>query len=144
MALGELERSLLQRGIYSQFATNWLQRHRGTPEDLAALVTRNQEIIYKDFVDFAKAHAAGETLAPAKMLKQLDALAVSLEESKELSDAARGRSSRELQVRLPLASLQLFVAPLPLASLQLFAAPLPLARPPQRLSTSPAASAGAA
>ena len=75
-----------------------MQKHKGTPADLTEYVYKNQEMLYRDFEDFARGRTSNAALAPAKILRQLDDLAQALEDSKGISDAQRGRSTRELQV----------------------------------------------
>lgn len=92
--VGELERSLIQQGLFFQFATEWLQRHAATTEQLAQLVERQQETTYGEFVSFvrAKSRLPEQTLEPVGLQRQLDEL------QQVLGDRGNKGSAKELQV----------------------------------------------
>ena len=46
----DLERSLLQQGYFYSFASDWLARHRGMPEQQQMMMTQNQDQAYREFV----------------------------------------------------------------------------------------------
>jgi len=96
--LGELERSLFQRGVFFQFASIWLEGHKGSPQAQEKMLVSGQEEAYREFVRFAKdrvldkdATAAVQDLRLARQLKTLEA---------ELGGSAmdRSRSAKELKV----------------------------------------------
>jgi len=92
--LGELERSLLQRGLFFQFAGEWLQKHAGPIDVLAQRVDTMQDDAYREFVAFVRGKAAetSGSLEPAAMKRQLD----SLQKSIGATGASRERSLKEL------------------------------------------------
>ena len=52
--LGELERALLQRGLFFDFSGEWLKKHPAPPEALASDVVRLQDETYREFVAYVK------------------------------------------------------------------------------------------
>jgi len=92
--VGELERSLIQKGLFFQFATDWLQRHAAPTEQLAQTVERTQETTYGEFVSFVRQELTknSKSLEPLGLQKQLDALQQSMDATQ------RVRSAKELQV----------------------------------------------
>ena len=92
--VGELERSLIQQGLFFQFATDWLQRHAAPTEQLAQTVERVQETTYGEFVTFVRQELSknSKSLEPQGLQKQLDALQQSMDATQ------RVRSAKELQV----------------------------------------------
>ena len=56
--LGELERSLLQKGLFFDFAGDWLQRHAGSMEQLATSVDTKQDEAYREFETFVRNRAS--------------------------------------------------------------------------------------
>ena len=104
--LGELERSLLQRGLFFEFSGKWLQDHAVTatngPEALARNVVKSQDDAYKQFISFVRQKtaaggekAAGGDAAPgvrlesAGLQKQLDALSKSIGAGESHKGSAR-------------------------------------------------------
>jgi len=101
----ELERSLLQQGYFYSFASDWLTRHRGMPEQQAELLGRDADQVYREFVRFVReaqlerpleARADGER----KLGKIMESSAVSRQlESVErtLASSAGGAAKAQLQ-----------------------------------------------
>jgi len=93
--VGELERSLLQRGLFFDFAGDYLQRHAAPLEQLAQRVDKGQDEAYREFQAFVRQRAAEKegALEPAALSRQLDALQKSIGQA---SSGSRERSLREL------------------------------------------------
>jgi len=106
--LGDLESSLLQRGLFFDFASDWLKKHPGPTTEIAKAVVRTQDDIFQDFASYVRSKAvplakgtskekdtskASSSLEPAVIARQLDALEKTLG-SKGLNN--RDRSVREL------------------------------------------------
>ena len=96
--LGELERSLLQRGLFFDFAGEWLKTHAAPIELLAQRVDSQQEDAYRDFQTYVRQRVSKEEslqLEPIGLQRQLDALQKSIGKSAG-AGASRERSLREL------------------------------------------------
>ena len=93
--LGELERSLLQKGLFFDFAGDWLQRHAGSMEQLATSVDTKQDEAYREFETFVRNRASQKEglFEPAGISRQLDALQKSITAS---GGEKRTRSLNEL------------------------------------------------
>ncbi|KAL1522324.1 hypothetical protein AB1Y20_017316 [Prymnesium parvum] len=74
----DLERSLLQQGYFYSFASDWLGRHRGEPEQQVLQVTRDEDQVYQEFVRFVREQQTGQG-GGRKLAKLID---VSLASSK--------------------------------------------------------------
>ena len=97
--LGELEKSLAQRGIFTEFASDWLRKHAAAPEALAYEMAHNQDQAFREFEAFARAKMARASDASATASIQSPALKRQLDVlQKALALEGLGRSSRELQV----------------------------------------------
>jgi len=95
-AIGELERSLLQRGLFFKYAGEWLQQHAGAPQSQIRALDAAQESTYRDFVRYARAaDAKAGTLAPHSRVlsEKLTALEKAIAASGD-----RQKSAREVQV----------------------------------------------
>ena len=95
--LGELERSLLQRGLFFDFAGEWLKKHAAPIDVLANRVDLMQDDAYREFVAYVRNKVAEDdgTLEPAGLQRQLDALQKSIG-TKTAAGGSRERSLKEL------------------------------------------------
>ena len=57
--LGELERNLLQRGLFFDFSSEYLRKHPAAPEELARSVERGQDDAYREFVAYVRGRLSG-------------------------------------------------------------------------------------
>jgi len=100
--VGELERSLIQQGLFFEFATDWLQKHAAPADQLAQMVDRTSEATYGEFVTFVRQRSKqpDRSLEPYALQKQLDALQKSLGESKGSDGGVKrpSASAKELMV----------------------------------------------
>jgi len=97
--LGELERSLLSRGLFFDFSGEWLRTHAAPIDVLAERVDTQQEDAYREFVSYVKARIATDdtvALAPPGVVRQLDSLQKTIEKQSKQTGAPRERSLREL------------------------------------------------
>lgn len=93
--IGELERILLEQGLFYRFAGDWLEAHKGYPAEQKQLLSAHSETAYQDFVSYVrkKQSSDGALLESPRLAAQLNALQKSLEAS---VGGAQGRASQEV------------------------------------------------
>ena len=107
-AVGELERALLQQGLFYRFAGEYLAAHVGTPAQQKQQLVASADSVYTEFVSFVKREEGKvdpkkdrPLLESPRVAAQLDALQKTLESSSPGAGGGAsggGRASKEVGV----------------------------------------------
>ena len=106
--MGELERALLQQGLFYRFAGEYLAAHVGTPAQQKQQLVASADSVYTEFVSFVKREEGKvdpkkdrPLLESPRVAAQLDALQKTLESSSPGAGGGAsggGRASKEVGV----------------------------------------------
>ena len=104
-AVGELERNLLQQGLFYRFAGEYLSAHVGNPAQQSQELVASADSVYSEFVSFVKREEGKvdpkkdrPLLESPRVAAQLDALQKTLESSGGAGASGGGRASKEVAV----------------------------------------------